>query len=86
MTAVPSVQQYLSDHPQGDATEWRHTIDPLDYDNSPFQHLAPGYTDTPQEPQNGTSGLPGTGAALGVHPAIGGPADAASAVPTGVLL
>lgn len=86
MTADQLVQDYLYDHPQGDATEWRHTIDPLDYDNSPFQHLAPGYTDTPQEPQNGACGLPGSGTTPGDHPATGKPADAASAVSTGVLL
>lgn len=89
MTADQLVQDYLSDHPQGDAAEWRHTIDPLDYDDCPFQALAYGpgapHTTT-QEPQNGASGLPDPGTTPGDHPATGGPADAASAVSTGVPL
>jgi hypothetical protein len=52
---VDEVQTYLANHPQGNAAEWRHMIDPLDYDGCPFQGLAPGAAEAldtvaPQKP------------------------------------
>lgn len=63
-----------------DVIEYRHLMDPYDYDGGPWQCLAPG------RPADDASGATATLPDYGYHPATERPAVGRTAVPSGGVL